>query len=98
MFAALGADGIEVLNATSYFPVAYPVRRTKLCPRSPAHTVVGASATWLCPEFKRLPVERAALVLIHEALHQAGLTEYPSDRDATTSLAINKMVKRKCRF
>ncbi len=98
MFTALGADGPEVLTATLYFPVANPARRAKLCPKSPAHTLVGASATWLCPDFKRLPVERAALVLIHEALHHAGLTEYPVDPKGMTSLAINRMVKKNCGF
>jgi hypothetical protein len=98
MFAALGADGTEVLTATLYFPVANSGRRVKLCPTSSAHTVVGASATWLCPEFKRLPVERAALVLIHEALHHAGLTEHPVDPKGMTSLAINRMVKKNCGF
>ena len=98
MFASLGADGIEALNATLYFPIDNPIRRRDFCQRFLTYTYVGASATWVCPDFKRLPVERAALVLIHEALHHAGLTEYPVDPDAMSSLAIDKMVKRNCGF
>ncbi len=98
LFAALGADGIEELNATLYFPLENPVLRREFCSRSVAYTYVGATTTWLCRDFKRLPIKRAALVLIHEALHHAGLAEYPADRDGMTSHEINRMVKRKCRF
>ena len=38
------------------------------------------------------------LVLIHEALHRAGLDEWPHDRSAMTSLAINTMVGESCKF
>lgn len=98
MFSALGADGIDVLQSTLYFPINHPIRRVDFCPMNMAYTFVGGPATWLCPDFKRLPTERAALILIHEALHHAGLSEHPVDPDGMTSPAINKMVKRRCGF
>jgi hypothetical protein len=98
LFSDLGADGIEILDSTLYFPIRHPIRRIDFCERCTAYTFVGATTTWLCPQFKRLPTERAAQILIHEALHHAGLTEFPSDPDGMTSHAITKMIKRKCGF
>jgi hypothetical protein len=46
---------------------------------------VGSPSTFVCRLFQRLGDERAAVVLIHEALHHAGLTEYPQDPEAMTS-------------
>jgi hypothetical protein len=40
--------------------------------------------------------EQAAMVIIHEALHHAGLSEYPQDPDGMTSRAINGMVMEQC--
>ncbi|MCG6947754.1 MAG: hypothetical protein LJE93_02410 [Acidobacteria bacterium] len=45
---------------------------------------------------RELSDEQAAMVIIHEALHHAGLSEYPKDPDAMTSRAINGMVSEKC--
>jgi hypothetical protein len=43
-----------------------------------------------------LDTDKAALVLLHEALHFAGLTEQPHDPRAMTSSEINDMVKDRC--
>ena len=87
-----------MLEATLNFPIKNPKRRLDMCPRITAYTFVGASTTWLCPDFKRLPIEHAALVLIHEALHHAGLTEKPHDQGAMTSREINTMVTTACQL
>jgi hypothetical protein len=36
------------------------------------------------------------MVIVHEALHHAGLNEYPKDPDAMTSKQINGMVMKHC--
>jgi hypothetical protein len=37
-----------------------------------------------------------AMALIHEALHHAGLPEYPQKREAMLSGEINNLVMRSC--
>jgi len=98
LFARLGADGEEMLNTTFYFPVSARNRQEGICRHAAAYTKVGAKSTFICPEFSTLSDERAAMFLVHEALHHAGLPEKPQDRRAMTSLEINTMVGKKCRF
>jgi len=38
------------------------------------------------------------MFVVHEALNHAGLSEKPLDRRAMTSLQINSMVAKNCRF
>lgn len=98
LFFRLGADGEEMLRTTLYFPVSSHNRKNGTCRKAIAYTDVGSRSTFVCPEFSRLSDERAALIIVHEALHYAGLPEKPQDRRAKTSLAINSMVGRSCRF
>ena len=98
LFARLGADGEETLNTTLYFPVAAYNRRDGICRQAAAYTKVGAKSTFVCPEFSRLSDKRAAMFVVHEALHHAGLSEKPLDRRGMTSLEINTMVGKKCKF
>lgn len=95
LFTRLGADGIETLRKTLYFP-ASAYRESTLCTRAVAVTNVGAAPTVVCSHIARYKNEEAAKVLIHEALHHAGLTEAPQDPDAMTSRVINQMVKKSC--
>ena len=98
LFSRLDADGKEMLKATLYIPVSSYNRKDGICRRAAAYTKVGARSTFVCPEFSRLSNERAAMFVVHEALHHAGLTEKPQDRRGMTSLAINSMVGRSCQF
>ena len=98
LFTRLGTDGVVTLNTTLYFPVAAHNRRDGICRQAAAYTKVGAKSTFVCPEFSRLSDERAAMFVVHEALHHAGLSEKPLDRSGMTSLEINTMVGKKCRF
>ena len=98
LFARLGADGKETLKRTLYFPVSAQNRKDGICRKAAAYTNVGAKSTFVCEEFSWLSDERAAMFVVHEALHHAGLTEKPLDRRAMTSLEINGMVGKKCRF
>jgi hypothetical protein len=97
LFAELGADGVRMLATSLYFraPIA---KQTGVCRRAEAYTHVGAAPTFLCDRFGRLSHEQSALVLIHEALHHAGLEESPAVPGAMSSAAINDMVQKACGF
>ena len=96
LFERLGADGVERLSHTVYLaPWGTPA--AEQCGRDvAAFTGQGDRRTVLCPEFGLLPVSDAAVVLIHEALHTAGLGEAPSDPRAPDSLAISRAVITSC--
>lgn len=108
LFARLGQDGVEMLRTSLYFPVDSYRREIEVCGRNPrttsltaqnlSYTQVGAAATWVCLHFSRVSEKTAAVALIHEALHHAGLTERPHDRMAMSSVEITEMVTKACGF
>jgi len=98
LFEELGADALETLSTGLYFPIASHRKEKAVCRGAVAFTNVGAAPTFLCREFSRMTDERAAMYVVHEALHHAGLTEKPLDPGAMTSRAINRMVTDACKF
>jgi hypothetical protein len=88
---------METLKTGLYFPASLPIE-TSICRRSLAQSYVGGAPTWVCRRVWSLSDEHVALVVIHEALHHAGLTEKPQDRNAMSSGEINTLVRRKRRF
>jgi len=108
LFAELGADPLETLTSGLYLPVDSYRREVEVCGRNSgtnskgaenlAYTTVGGAPTWICRQFARVSNETAAVAVIHEALHHAGLTERPHDRMAMSSIEITRMVKRACEF
>jgi hypothetical protein len=98
LFDRFDADGLEKLNATSYYPAGRKQER-KYC-RGGTHAVteVGGSAVVVCKSFGRLSTHDAATLLIHEALHFAGQTEFPMDPNAPDAHGITKMVMKGCRL
>jgi hypothetical protein len=108
LFTSLGADGLEMLTTGLYLPVDSHRREVEVCGRNSAtsskgatnlaYTNVGGAPTWICRHFARVSNETAAVAVIHEALHHAGLTEQPHDRMAMTSIEITRMVTRACEF
>jgi hypothetical protein len=95
LFAELGADGIEVLSATTYSGPQTDFE-SEVCGGSTAFTAVGRADTRLCPGFGDLKSNDAALVLIHEALHHAGLEEAPGYEGAMTAVEIDELVAKHC--
>ena len=82
---------------TSFYVAPSVGERRELCVGGvTAFTQVGSRVTRLCPSFGDLDREAAALLLIHEALHSAGMPESPSSAGALTPSEINRMVKRAC--
>ena len=101
LFAELGADSMETLASALYWPVKSYRDATKLCGgRTLAFTVVGSPMTFICADFDRLSDQDAAKIIIHEALHTAGLKESPQYRGhgIKTSREINSMVAKSCHF
>jgi len=96
LFTDLGADATVTLGKVFFFPIGRNAARGNVCRDAIAYTLVDGGPTWLCREFWRLTDERAALVIIHEALHHAGLGEWPHDPDGMRSTAINNMVAKRC--
>lgn len=108
LFTRLGADGIDTLTTGLYLPVASYFHEIAICGRNPnanwleadnlCYTAVGATPTWICRNFGRITDEDAAIAVIHEALHHAGLQEWPHDRMAMSSVEITEMVTAACGF
>jgi len=95
LFEELGADGEVALARTLYY--AAPVDQEKgFCRRASATTMVGARQTWVCRSFRGLAPNRAAAIVLHEALHQSGMSERPLDRHALDSSEINRLVQKSC--
>ena len=98
LFEQLGCDGAAKLIGASYHAASADQER-RYCRRGVyALTTVGGSAVALCRRFTRLSGQQAAIILIHEALHLAGRTEFPAAPEAPDSLAITEMVMKGCRL
>jgi hypothetical protein len=93
LFAELGSNGFERLAATRYYP-ASPHLELKTCRRAVAATRVGSPATSVCRRFDAISDSRAAMVVLHEALHFAGLEE--GGPGEMSSNDINEMVRSAC--
>jgi hypothetical protein len=101
LFVELEADASETLGSALYWPVLSYRDVKELCGRrNLAFTRVGSRLTFICPDFERISDLRAAQVIIHEALHNAGLKEKPQYAGAgvKSAAAIDSMVAKACGF
>jgi hypothetical protein len=98
LYTELGADAMETLANAVYVPVLSYRDVKEFCDRNLAFTFVGSRVTYICPDFESLSEQRAAMVIVHEALHNAGLKEKPQYARAKTSHAIDSLVAKSCRF
>jgi len=96
LFTELGADGFDTITKIYFTPIGIHGARANVCKDSVAYTFVGGGPIWLCRKFSRLTDKQAAMIIIHEALHHAGLSERPRDPDGMTSAGINRMVAKRC--
>jgi hypothetical protein len=96
IFTELGADGAGTIGRIIFYPIGRHELGTDVCRGRVANTIVGGGPVWLCRGFSRLTDTQAAMIIIHEALHHAGLTERPRDPKGMTSAAINDMVLTRC--
>jgi len=95
LFSDFGANGLEVLSSTLYYP-ASAAQEKRACRGAWGYTTVGTAPTYLCRRFSRMSEKKGAMILIHEALHHAGMGEFPQDRNALSSAAINSLVEDAC--
>ena len=98
LFARLGSNGLEKLAASSYSRTTL-VTEQAICQRGAvAYTYVNTPDVHLCRRFASLNVNQAATILIHQALHFAGLTERPADPQGFHPREIDDMVREACDF
>lgn len=96
LFSDLNFDGIRALRLTHYRR-AQSKTDLVLCRRGArAVTGVGTGQTRICDAFDRLSRTAKATILIHEALHTAGLSEAPQDPTAPNAREITLNVKTAC--
>lgn len=96
MFGDLGANGANVIAAVTYRD-GTGSRKCTDRPTAAAVTDVGGYTTLLCGlVFNRLSSTGAATIVIHEALHTAGMSENPPNPSAKTTQEINDMVQANC--
>lgn len=95
LFESLGADGEQTLASCRYYPASM-VHEQGACRGTSALTTLGGGRIYLCRSFRRLPPRRAAVIVLHEALHQSGLNERPPDPEAMESSQINHLVEKSC--
>jgi hypothetical protein len=98
LFEELDDDGVAKLFKTIYLSARREDLRRLCRDRNAAYTYLSLPHTRLCPAFGRLSDTRAAIIVLHEALHYAGLEESPTFPDAMTSAEINRMVESHCGF
>jgi hypothetical protein len=94
-FAGLKIDGLTALANTRY-RAASAWDEASQCQDAAALTRVGSPDVRLCLGFRTLTVESAAMILIHEALHLAGLSEWPVDPNAPRAGDINRALHASC--
>jgi hypothetical protein len=96
LFTRLGTDALEKFTSSIYYPTTAQME-DRVCQRGvSAFTYVSSPQTRLCRGFSSLGAERAAVTLIHEALHWAGLSEKPLDEEGMDARDIDRMVKKAC--
>jgi hypothetical protein len=97
LFVERGIDGAGLLRTTVYRR-AVPEEAGGLCEKgAAAFTGMRSGRTALCTDsFLKLGRHYGAVVLIHEALHVAGLGQHPHHPGAETPQQIDRRVRRSC--
>lgn len=95
LFDSLGAEGAKLLEKTYYLRAKQEDAET--CTNGVvAFTRLHDYRCWICPRFGGLSVDAGAMILIHEALHMAGLPEDTAPNGEQSSFGINRIVHNKC--
>jgi hypothetical protein len=97
LFAGQGTDGARILLDSDYH-TAQPGEAGGLCEKgASAFTGMTSKRTAVCRDsFLKLQPHTRAIVLLHEALHVAGLGQYPHHAGGMTAREIDEMVSRSC--
>ena len=100
LFDSMEADGLAILEGSTY-SMARPGAEQSICSErsAAAFTTVNGQRVHLCPRlFSDLTVHKAAMILLHESLHRAGLSEWPHNPDGLRSVEINALIRDRCRL
>jgi hypothetical protein len=97
LFDRFGMNGLELLTVVE-FESATMEMVGDTCSRGgvAAFTKVKGRTIKLCPGFGVLPVPKATVILIHELLHTAGMSERPLDPNGLLPQEINRLVAVSC--
>jgi hypothetical protein len=96
LFDHLALDGLQALCRSRYEAALTGSEKRHCSAGVAAYTAVGSIRVLICNHFHTLDPRTQAAVLIHEALHTAGLSEEPVDPDAPTAAEIEEMVEEAC--
>ena len=96
LFDDLILDGLQAMGSSRYRPAQSAGERAHCARGVAAYTAVGLSQIVVCEHFNTLHRRTKIAVLIHEALHNAGMSEAPVDPDGMTAEEISKMVEEAC--
>lgn len=95
LFGKFSVDGAELL-ARTYYLRARPNDQGICASGAVAFTRVHDPRCWICGRFGSLSVDAGAMILIHEALHLAGMPEDPAGEEALSPSGINNLVRHAC--
>ena len=96
LFDSLDLTALEALGCNHYQLARSQPEKARCAPGVAAATGVGRSQIILCRYLNTLSRRAKIAILIHEALHTAGLSELPFDPDGQTSRDITEMVVDAC--
>ena len=96
LFDELNLDGLQALDRSRYQPVRSEAERAHCARGVYAHTAVGGDRIVICRYFHTAHQRTKTAVLIHEALHTAGMSEAPHDPDGKTPEETTEMVEKAC--
>lgn len=98
LFADLGAEARDAFGGTLYYG-STSAQEDGRCRDAYAVTQIRSAVTWVCQgNFVDVRLEHAARILIHEALHRAGLPERPQAPDAMSGREIDALIRSRCRL
>jgi len=101
LFEDYDASGVTLLARTEYEGSSDWQEANPPHPRyrvAKAMTSVGSRSTVLRESFASVSRSQAAITLIHEALHFAGMSEAPADQEGLTPREIDQLVAKACKL
>lgn len=100
LFRELKADGGELLRRASYSRAGAEEQEMWCGTGTVAlFTTIRGDRIGICHDsLRKLDRFELAMVLIHEALHMAGVEESPAIEGAPSSVELNHLVREKCGF
>ncbi len=96
LFGRFGKNGNDLLASIEFEGANFEKLGDPCRSGVAAFTQVGRRLIRLCPSFATLSLPAAAVILIHEGLHSAGMSEKPFDPNGLKPQEINRLVAASC--